>query len=241
MKYCLAVLPALFTSALGHSIFTQLWVNGVAQGALNGIRYPNYDGPITDLTSNSLICNGDPNPLVTPYSKTVINVPAGATILHEWHHTLDSQFGSDSADPIDKSHLGPIVVYMAKVANATQTSVTGLSWFKIAEWGLENGTWATQQLWNLQGKFPATIPSCIAPGNYFLRAEIIALHAASTYPGAQLFMECAQINVTGGGTKVPAGVAFPGAYKGTDPGITINIYYPPVTNYTIPGPAVFQC
>jgi hypothetical protein len=63
--------------------------------------------------------------------------------------------------------------------------------------------------------------------------------AASTYPGAQIYvsfltnpnlvlillkLECAQINVTGGGTKVPAGVSFPGAYKGTDPGITINIY-----------------
>ena len=41
-----------------------------------------------------------------------------------------------------------------------------------------------------------------------------ALHAAMTYPGAQLYMECAQLQITGGsGTKTPATVSFPGAYK----------------------------
>lgn len=47
-------------------------------------------------------------------------------------------------------------------------------------------------------------------------------------------MECAQIQITGGGSKQPATVSFPGAYKGTDPGIKINIYSP-LTSYTIPG------
>jgi hypothetical protein len=28
---------------------------------------------------------------------------------------------------------------------------------------------------------------------------------------------------------------------GTDPGITLSIYYPPVTSYTVPGPSVFSC
>ena len=69
-------------------------------------------------------------------------------------------------------------------------------------------------------------------------------------------MECAQLQITGGGSKQPATVSFPGAYHGTDPGITINIYEP-LKNYTIPGmckhtvsirivhicigPAVFTC
>ncbi len=62
------------------------------------------------------------------------------------------------------------------------------------------------------------------------------MHAAGSYPGAQFYMECAQLQITGGtGTKTPATVSFPGAYHGTDPGITLSIYYPPVTNYTIPG------
>ena len=52
-------------------------------------------------------------------------------------------------------------------------------------------------------------------------------------------MECAQLQITGGGSKQPATVSFPGAYKGTYPGIKIKIYQP-LSNYTIPGsyPAV---
>ena len=52
-------------------------------------------------------------------------------------------------------------------------------------------------------------------------------------------MECAQLNIQGGsGSKTPSTVAFPGAYKGSDPGITINIYQP-LSNYTIPGKSCF--
>lgn len=55
-------------------------------------------------------------------------------------------------------------------------------------------------------------------------------------------MECAQINIVGGtGATKPSTVSFPGAYKGTDPGVKLSIYYPPVTNYIIPGPSVFSC
>lgn len=193
------------------------------------------------MTSNSIICNGDPNPLVTPYSQTIINVAAGSTITHEWHHTLTSKGTGDSEDPIAASHKGPVMVYLAKVPSATQTSVTGLQWFKIAEDGLDaNGVWGVDRLIANGGKASATIPSCIPPGNYLLRAEIIALHSASSYPGAQFYMECAQINVTGGGSTSPATVSFPGAYKGSDPGITVSIYSGAKT-YTIPGPRPFSC
>lgn len=58
------------------------------------------------------------------------------------------------------------------------------------------------------------------------RIETIGLHVAQTYPGAQFYIGCAQINVTGGGSASPATVSFPGAYHGSDPGITLNIYYP---------------
>jgi hypothetical protein len=29
--------------------------------------------------------------------------------------------------------------------------------------------------------------------------------------------------------------------QGSDPGVTISIYWPPITSYTIPGPPVFTC
>jgi len=239
----LALLAAFVASADAHTIFQRLYVNGVDQGYLNGVRYPTYDGPVTDVTSASIICNGAPNPLVTPYSQNVINVPAGATVGAQWDHVLQPNgwTSSDTADPIDPGHLGPVMAYMAKVPSALTTDVTGLSWFKIFEDGFDGTNWGVTRLYAKHGNQTFTIPSCLEPGNYFLRAEIIALHAASSYPGAQFYMECAQINVTGGGSTVPAGVSFPGAYKGTDPGVTIDIYYPPVTSYTIPGPAVFTC
>lgn len=129
---------------------------------------------------------------MTPYDTTVVNVPAGATITHEWHHTLTSANTSDAEDPIAPGHLGPVMgkfpnltskhfsvltqvlVYLAKVPDATQQSVTGLQWFKIAEDGLDSsGVWAVTRLYNAAGKATAVIPSCIPPGNYFLRAEII--------------------------------------------------------------------
>ncbi|GJE95940.1 glycoside hydrolase family 61 protein [Phanerochaete sordida] len=233
---------ALALSASAHTIFQEFYVNGVDQGHLVGIRVPSYDGPVTDVTSNGIICNGVENPFTTPVSKTVITVPAGATVTAEWHHTLDGADPSDSADPVDPSHKGPVISYLAQIPDATQTDVTGLKWFKIWEDGLNpaDQSWGVDRMIANKGKVTFTIPSCIPAGQYLLRHEMIALHPASTYPGAQFYMECAQLQITGGGSTQPATVSFPGAYHGTDPGIKINIYQH-LNNYTIPGPDVFSC
>ncbi|EOA81556.1 glycoside hydrolase family 61 protein [Exserohilum turcica Et28A] len=85
-------------------------------------------------------------------------------------------------------------------------------------------------------KTPSTLPK----GEYLLRIEHIALHSASSVGGAQFYISCAQVNVEGSGTGNPGPkVAFPGAYKATDPGVQVNIYYPVPTNYAPPGPAVW--
>ncbi|KAF7288381.1 CBM1 domain-containing protein [Mycena chlorophos] len=249
-------------SVNAHTIFQEAYVNGVDQGHLTGIRVPDYDGPITDVTSNGtvhpplctrrfdemkildLICNGGINPYHQPLPNTTITVPAGSQFTAEWHHTLDGADPSDPSDPIDPSHKGPVITYLAQIPNALQSDVTGLKWFKIYEAGLvnpANQTWAVDDLIANKGKVTFTIPECIPAGQYLLRHEIIALHSATAYPGAQFYMECAQIVITGGGSAQPATVSFPGAYHSTDPGITVNIYYPLLTNYTIPGPDVFTC
>ncbi|KAF9007093.1 glycoside hydrolase [Cyathus striatus] len=238
-----ASLALLFAgSASAHTIFQEVYVNGVDQGHINGIRVPDYDGPITDVTSNDVICNGGINPYHQPVSQTIIPVPAGATVTAEWHHTLAGADPSDSADPIDASHKGPVMAYLARVDNATQTDVTGLKWFKIWQDGFtpSDQSWGVDRLIANKGKVTFQIPSCIPAGQYLLRHEIIALHAAGSYPGAQLYMECAQLQITGGGSTSPATVSFPGAYSGTDPGIKINIYQT-LSNYTVPGPSVFTC
>ena len=67
-------------------------------------------------------------------------------------------------------------------------------------------------------------------GEYLLRVEHIALHSARSANGAQFYISCGQLNVTGGGAGVPTPlVSFPGAYKATDPGIMIDIYSKPVS------------
>ncbi|KAJ8521667.1 hypothetical protein ONZ45_g1661 [Pleurotus djamor] len=242
-SFSIASLGFFVTGAFAHTIFQELHVNGVPQGHKVGIRVPWYDGPIEDVNSNDIICNGGINPYLEPISQTIIDVPAGAEVTAEFHHTIHGANPSDSSDPIDPTHKGPLLAYLAKVDSALDLDVTGLDWFKIYEDGYGPGTqWAVDRLIANNGLVSFTIPECIPPGEYLLRVELIALHSAFSYPGAQFYMSCAQIRVTGGGSAVPGPIThFPGAYSGTDPGIRMSIYYPPVTSYTIPGPAVFTC
>lgn len=86
------------------------------------------------------------------------------------------------------------------------------------------------------------VPSCIANGEYLIRFEHIGLHSASAANGAQLYLSCAQVSVTGGsGSYSPSLMSFPGAYSAQDPGLLINIYYPVPTEYISPGGPVMQC
>lgn len=87
-----------------------------------------------------------------------------------------------------------------------------------------------------------TIPSCIADGEYLIRFEHIALHSASSSGGAQLYISCTQVSVSGGsGSASPSLMAFPGAYTASDPGLLVNIYYPVPTNYKAPGGDPLVC
>lgn len=122
-----------------------------------------------------------------------------------------------------------------------------------------SGVWASTTLINSNSLYSFTIPSGLKPGYYIIRCvhtpayldesqthnvplishEIIALHAAYTYPGAQVYPSCSQVQITGSGTRYPTSfVSFPGAYTGTTPGIVYDVY----TNtsaYPIPGPALY--
>lgn len=137
--------------------------------------------------------------------------------------------------------------HRAKVDNAASASTSGQKWFKVFEDGLSGTTWGVDRMINNGGWVDFTMPSCVAPGQYLLRAEIIALHSASKSGGAQFYVGCAQIQVSGSGSKTGNTVSFPGAYNANDPGILVSIYNAqgqPVGNgqpYKIPGPAVLQC
>ncbi|KAF2271080.1 hypothetical protein CC78DRAFT_563643 [Lojkania enalia] len=140
-------------------------------------------------------------------------------------------------------HPGPLQFYMAKVP-AGQTAATwdgsGNVWFKIyAEQATSNNgqlSWGSLN----KGSVSVTIPRATPSGDYLLRIEHIALHQASNTNGAQFYISCAQIKVTGGGNGNPQPlVSFPGVYSANDPGIKVNIYSG-ATSYTPPGPPVWS-
>jgi hypothetical protein len=69
--------------------------------------------------------------------------------------------------------------------------------------------------------YSVTIPSCIAPGEYLLRIEQLGIHNPGSPP--QFYISCAQIKVTGGGSKsLSPTTKIPGHVKSTDPGYTVS-------------------
>ncbi|TGJ83732.1 hypothetical protein E0Z10_g5020 [Xylaria hypoxylon] len=227
----LAALVALASLAQAHYTFPALIAGGGATNKWEYVRKTtNYqsNGPVTDVNSEQFRCYqlapGDEG------AKTM-TVAAGSTV----------GFKADAS----VSHPGVLQFYMAKVPSGQTASSwdgSGAVWFKIFSQGPNIGpsglTWPSQGA----AQVTTTVPSCIPAGDYLLRVEHIALHSASAAGGAQSYISCAQLTVTGGGSKTPTNlVSFPGAYKPTDPGLMINIYYPVPTSYKAPGPAVFTC
>ncbi|GKT51165.1 putative endo-beta-1,4-glucanase D [Colletotrichum spaethianum] len=247
-----AIILSLAATVSGHAIFQKLSVNGVDQGSLKGIRAPSSNNPIQNVNDGGFACNNN----IQHKDSNVISVPAGAKVGAWWGHVIGgAQGGNDPDHPIAASHKGnghdpirPIIVYLAKVDNAASTGTSGLKWFKVAEAGLSGSTWAVDTMISNGGWHYFTLPSCVAPGDYLLRVELIALHGASVQGEAQFYMECAQIRVTGSGNKVGSEfVSFPGAYAASHPGILVSIYdnTGKPTNggraYSIPGPAIITC
>ena len=99
--------------------------------------------------------------------------------------------------------------------------------------------WASDTLIANNNSWTVTIPKDIAPGNYVLRHEIIALHQSENINGAQNYPQCVNIQVTGGGSANPSGVPGTELYHATDPGILVNIYKTTDT-YAIPGPSLYS-
>ncbi len=197
-------------------------INGKDNGQLTGLRAPNSNIPVQDVSSNNMIC-GAPGST----SKTVLSVAPGDKIGTYWQHVIGgAQFAGDPDNPIAKSHKGPVMAYLAKVDNAASASDSGLKWFKIWQDSFDPSSkkWGVDNMMANNGWAYFNFPKCIAPGQYLLRMEILALHSAKTAGSAQFYQSCAQIEVTGSGTFTPGStVSFPGAYKTEDPSIHINV------------------
>ncbi|KAH9206444.1 glycosyl hydrolase family 61-domain-containing protein [Leptodontidium sp. 2 PMI_412] len=193
------------------------------------------NGPVEDLTSIDIQCGGyTAGGIVgsSPAKLTAGPVAAGSQVDLYW--TLWPE-----------SHMGPAITYMALCPGgdcSTFVPESDAVWFKVQEAGRTGSSdvWASDVIEKAGGFLSYTIPSCLAPGSYLVRHEVIALHAAYAYPGAQFYPSCHQIEVTGSGSTTPSAlVSFPGAYAAADPGITYDAYK--ASEYTIPGPALFTC
>ncbi|KAJ2083339.1 hypothetical protein H4R24_000899 [Coemansia sp. RSA 988] len=188
-----------------------------------------FNFPVSSVKSPELVCR---TTNMSSNATDICDIQAGATIILEFHE----EEGRDSVG-IDPSHEGPCLVYMAPLSS----NGAGNVWFKIFEQGYDakSNKWCIDTLDDASGKLRVTIPADIEDGDYLLRGEIIALHAASDIGGAEIFPNCVQIRVSGGGSAKPSGVAIPGVYKEDDPGILFDLESD-YTTYEIPGPKVYE-
>ncbi|KAI0693503.1 glycoside hydrolase family 61 protein D [Cytidiella melzeri] len=188
--------------------------------------------PITDATDPTIACNDDGTSGALQLTATVA---AGSAVTAYWNQVWPHAYG-------------PMLTYLAQCPGSTCTGVSAstLQWFKIDEAGLLsgtvfNGTWGDGKMIADNSSWTTTIPASVPSGNYLIRFETIALHSLP----AQFYPECAQIQITGGGSLAPTAaelVTFPGAYSNTDPGLDIDIYSNAAqtqTTYPIPGPPLY--
>jgi len=140
-------------------------------------------------------------------------------------------------------NTGPMLTYMASCSSTCdQFDATQAKWFKIHQVGRQDGSalWFQQVLYD-GGVDNVTIPSNLAPGNYLVRHEIIALHLATEPDMAEFYPACAQLSVGGSQTGKPNDdelVSLPGAYSDSDPGIYDPNVFDPTVPYVFPGPNV---
>ncbi|KAK3326629.1 glycoside hydrolase family 61 protein [Apodospora peruviana] len=217
---------------------------------VNGVYYRNYD-PTTDAynptppkvigwTASNLdngfvspdafggpdiICHRDATP-----GGGHATVAAGSKISIQW------------TPEWPESHHGPVIDYLAACNGPCETvDKTTLKFFKIDSSGYINGSvpgyWASDALVTNGNSWLVQIPADLKAGNYVLRHEIIALHGAGSANGAQAYPQCFNLQVTGSGSNVPAGVAGTSLYKATDAGILFSLYSSPIV-YPMPGPAL---
>ncbi|KAH6685349.1 cellulose-growth-specific protein [Plectosphaerella plurivora] len=240
LRASLAALALCFTQASAHYNFDRLIINGQVTGEYEFMRRTtNGNGPIEDVTSPSMVCNQGGIDAGIRAATGTATVQAGA------------QLGFNVRDILE--HPGPVNVYLSRAPTETsaQNYLGDGDWFKIYTLGVrqfrpnQGVNWAVMPT---GGKgihnFTFTLPAQTPPGDYLLRAEHIALHSAGSFGLAQFYMGCAQLRVTGPGpgAGVPAPgpmVKFPGAYHGREPGVLISLWWPPVYNYTMPGPATW--
>ena len=157
-------------------------------------------------------CNGGTS---APAAATAKPGDAITAIWNQWTHSQ-----------------GPVMVWLYKCAGDFKScDGSGKGWFKIDQGGftpkagifLDTETpsgWAIAQITKTK-EWTTKLPN-VAPGNYILRHELIALHSANA---PQYYPECANLVVTGSGTLTPSAdylVSIPGYVAQNSPSVNVS-------------------
>lgn len=211
------ILSASIQSVYSHWTYDRLIVNGEVIGEpWQHVRHHNNsNNPLQNVTSSDIVCNINGQSGITTGTYTV---DAGSTL----GFTIADTFG----------HPGPQQVYLSKAPGKAKDYDGSGDWVKIYTLTYSlNGTggagdgilkWATHRAQTFEFKLPEDTPD----GEYLLRAEGLALHAAHKANNAQFYVACAQIRVVGGGEGILSPtVKFPGGYKWDSPGVLIPEFW----------------
>jgi hypothetical protein len=191
------------------------------------VRQVNANMPVYDVSSKSFTCGEKAVPIHDNGVSRVGEVTAGSKIGFYW----------GTGWP----HAGSVVTYMARCNPdcGKFTGTEGNVWFKIQDEGYRNGSWATDIL-ATTGAVHATVPSCLAPGEYLVRHEIVNVGNCLRVNGCQIYPSCVQVKVIGNGDVRPKELtAFPGTY--TSKNILWQFNKIKKEDYKVPGPSLFEC
>ncbi|KAI9375462.1 glycosyl hydrolase family 61-domain-containing protein [Aspergillus egyptiacus] len=243
MRFLGALTLTVLPLVAGHTTMTTLYVDGENQGDGVCIRM-NRDPetatfPIMPLSNDAMACGYTGE---TASTRTC-PVSQDSTLTFEFREYPDGS----SPGSIDPSHKGPCAVYMKAVADATaDNNAAGDGWFKIYEHDYDASTaqWCTEKLIANNGFLSARVPAGIRGGDYLVRVELLALHAArDDPPDPQFYVGCAQVFVQGfSGGQVPAGVRIDGGtYDLSMEGLVYDLYAPELElPYPRFGPEVYE-
>ncbi|KDQ52692.1 glycoside hydrolase family 61 protein [Jaapia argillacea MUCL 33604] len=170
--------------------FPSLIVGGTTTTAWEYVRETNNynsQAPVTNVNSTDIRCYTSATNAVT----STATVAAGSSIGLTCDNTM--------------YHASVVNVCMAKApGNVGTWDGSSTVWFKVYEiTPVTNGGTSITFPTETQSTVIFTVPKNVPNGQYLVRVENIAIHAASTYGGAQFYLACGQINVTGGGSGTP--------------------------------------
>ncbi|KAJ4362373.1 hypothetical protein N0V83_010466 [Neocucurbitaria cava] len=241
LTFLLLLLQQHASTALAHWNYDRIIVNGAVIGSPYQYirRTNNSNTPLQNVNSTDMRCNAGAASGV-PLNTSTYTVAAGDTL----GFTLKDTFG----------HPGPQQVYISRApgtGGAVEYDGSG-EWARIysltsamnASKELYDGgviEWATHKARTFNFRLPAELQA----GEYLVRAEGLALHAAHKPNCAQFYVACAQIRVVssaatreGGGVPGP-NIRFPGGYQWDSEGVLIPEFWSRLADYTAPGPKLW--